>query len=105
MTPSFEQVDPEERRFRPIELPEFDHTLTREQLSKVDEITGERWKLDNVIGQKIDWVIRHQVEMWNGLSYIEMEVRKSKRFREWIWIYLTVIGAVVTIAGKYFKIL
>lgn len=106
MLPSFEKVDPDEpRQFKAPALPEFKHTLTQEQLSKVDEITGERWKLDNVMGQKIDWVIRTLAELGEALVKLETEVIRSKQFRRWLWLRITFFTTVAIALLKLFGLL
>lgn len=101
MEPSFEKVDDDERRFKPIDLPRFEHTLTREQLSKVDEITGERWKLDNVLGQKMDWVIQHLVIVSENIALMEIELIRSRKFRQWMWVRMTLVAALLICLAKY----
>lgn len=89
--PEFEEVSPEERRYQPVAVPtEWHHRITEEQLSKVDAITGERWKLANIEAQQIEWLM-HQAELTgNILLFLEGEAIRSAKFRKYIWTRITI---------------
>jgi hypothetical protein len=95
MAPEFDAVDEGDRRFRLIEDPPlFEHNIPLEQLVSVkDEVTREKWKLDNVIGQKLDYLIKFSVQSNNNLYYLETEVIRGKQFRKYLWGRITVFIA------------
>lgn len=87
MTPEFEFVEDGDRRFGLMETPpEFEHNIPLEQLALVkDEITREKWKLDNIIGQKLDWLIKNSVTNNNNWFHLETEIIRGKQFRKYVW--------------------
>lgn len=98
----FEIVEADERRFQLMERPDFGHKLTKEQLATVDEITGERWILLNVMGQKLDWLIENHVQLNNNLYALEAEVIRSKKFRHYVWTRVTLVVAGLVIVWNIF---
>jgi hypothetical protein len=92
MSPDFEQVEETERRFHPMARPEHleRHGLTVEQLSKVDEVTADRWILQRVMANKIDWLIDSLIRLHNDCIPLEVEVIKSRKFRAWLWARIAV---------------
>ena len=103
MAPEFDVVDEGDRRFRLIEEPPlFEHNVPLEQLMLVkDEVTREKWKLDNVIGQKLDWLIKHSVNSNNNLYFLETEVIRGKQFRKFLWGRITVMVAISVAALEF----
>jgi len=87
MTPEFEVVEDGDRRFYLIkEPPEFEHNIPLGQLMLVkDVVVQEKWKLDNVIGRKLDWLIEQHVKFNNHLYHLETEIIRGKQFRKFVW--------------------
>ena len=95
MASEFDVVDEGDRRFRLIQdTPEFEHTIPLEQLLLVkDVVTQEKWKLDNIIGQKLDWLIDKSVDFNNNLYLLEAEIIRGKQFRKFLWGRITLFVA------------
>lgn len=100
MKESFEQVEAGDRRFNLMKFPEHlnEHTVTKEQLALVDEVTGERWILMNVFGRKVDWLIEKHVELNNNLFHLETETIRSRKFREYLWTRISLVVGLVVLA-------
>lgn len=103
MPPEFDVVDEADRRFRLlVEPPAFEHTVPADQLAVVkDEVTREKWKLDNIIGQKLDWLIKNSVSANNNLYFLETEVIRGKQFRKFIWSRITIFVALAVGALEF----
>jgi hypothetical protein len=93
MTPEFEVVEDADRRFGFIEeAPKFEHNIPLEQLLLVkDLVVQEKWKLDNIIGQKLDWLIKHRVADNNNCYHLETEIIRGKQFRKYVWSRVAIL--------------
>lgn len=103
--PEFEHVLDEERRFEliatpdakgwePEQRPGWAKDLTQEQL--------ERWRIEAILANKLDWIIRQIVTINNNGYHNETETIRSKKFRTYVWTRMTILVAVITIIGHLF---
>lgn len=96
MPPEFDVVEEADRRFVLRTVPKFEPNVPLEQLMAVgDEIIREKWKLDNVNSQKLDYAIQSLVELNNGLYHLETEVIRSKQFRRYVWNRVVIVVLVL----------